>query len=158
MSERDTYWMAQALLLARRAAADAEVPVGAVVVKDERIIGRGYNQVIGRCDPSAHAEVLALRDAARVLGNYRLAATTLYVTLEPCAMCAGAMVHSRVQRLVFAAREPKAGAVVSQQRFLEQAYLNHRIDVAEGVGAQASASLLRHFFAQRRAQKRLQKV
>ena len=115
MTEKDDYyWMQQALLLAQQAADMDEIPVGAVVVKDNEIIGRGFNQPISLCDPTAHAEIQALRHAANHIGNYRLNGATLYVTLEPCGMCAGAIVHSRIARLVYGATEPKAGVIVSQ--------------------------------------------
>ena len=143
-----------ALDLARRAAADNEVPVGAVLVRDAanggEVVGRGRNAVIGRSDPTAHAEINALRDAAARAGNYRLPGTTLYVTLEPCMMCAGALVHARVGRLVFGAREPRTGAVVSLGRALDHPAHNHSVDVCEGVLAEECAELMRKFFNSRR--------
>lgn len=142
--------MAQALVLAKQAAELGEVPVGAVLVRDGQLLGEGFNQPIQSCDASAHAEIMALRDAGRRVGNYRLPNTTLYITLEPCAMCAGAIVHARVSRVVFAAREPKAGAVVSQQAFFQQAYLNHQVIAEEGLLAEQSSALLSGFFRQRR--------
>jgi tRNA(adenine34) deaminase len=143
--------MQRALVLARRAAEGGEVPVGAVVVLDGRLVGQGYNRPIRAQDPTAHAEIVALRSAAAQLGNYRLTGATLYVTIEPCMMCAGALVHARIARLVFGAREPRAGAVVSTGRLLDQPHLNHRVEVVEGVLAGESATLLREFFASRRA-------
>jgi tRNA(adenine34) deaminase len=146
--------MRHALELARRAAAQGEVPIGAVLVntaaRSDEVLGEGFNRPIGAQDPTAHAEVQALREAGARLGNYRLPGTTLYVTLEPCMMCAGALVHARVQRLVYGAREPKAGAVDSHA-LLDQAWLNHDVDVTSGVLAQECADLLRAFFAARRA-------
>ena len=146
--------MQEALDLARSAGANGEVPVGAVVMDPGGdVIGRGMNAPIGRNDPSAHAEVLALRDAAARMGNYRLPGCTLVATIEPGTMCAGAMVHARIERLVFAAREPKAGAVVSTASVLSNAALNHQIDVEEGLMADEAAALLRTFFKQRREQR-----
>ncbi|PLW81350.1 tRNA adenosine(34) deaminase TadA [Kineobactrum sediminis] len=144
------YWMQRALALADRAAAEGEVPVGAVVVRDGRLLGEGWNQVISSCDPSAHAEIVALRDAAAVVGNYRLPEATLYVTLEPCTMCAGALVHARITHLVFAAREPRAGVVCSTCALLDAPWYNHRVNWTEGVLAEASSSRLRDFFRARR--------
>lgn len=146
----DEAWMRRALALAAEAAADGEVPVGAVLVKDGAVLGEGRNGPIGRCDPTAHAEVLALRQAAGRAGNYRLVGSTLYVTVEPCTMCAGALVHARVARLVFGAAEPRAGAVVSSARVLDNPQLNHRVTVCGGVLAEDCAALLREFFLQRR--------
>lgn len=142
--------MDEALELARAGMALGEVPVGAVLVRDGRVIGRGYNRPITTHDPSAHAEMVALRDAAAALANYRLPDTTLYVTLEPCSMCAGLIVHARVARVVFAATEPRAGVAVSQGRFFEQGFLNHPVLVEGGVRAEESGELLRHFFRSRR--------
>lgn len=146
----DEMAMRRALELARRAGEAGDVPVGAVVVLDGRIVGQGFNRPIRAVDPTAHAEVVALRSAAVQMGNYRLTGATLYVTIEPCTMCAGALVHARVARLVFGAREPKAGAVVSTARLLEHPSLNHRVDVEEGLLADEAATLLRAFFAARR--------
>jgi tRNA(adenine34) deaminase len=142
--------MAAALDLARQAATLDEVPVGAVVVLDGEIVGRGCNQPIGRHDPTAHAEVLALRDAATRLGNYRLPGATLYVTLEPCVMCAGAMMHARVARVVFGARDPKTGAAGSVVDVFAEEKLNHHAEVTGGVLAEACGALLSGFFAARR--------
>ena len=150
-SGEDEAWMHRALVLAGEAAAAGEVPVGAVLVRDGEVLGEGRNGPIGRCDPTAHAEILALRQAAERVGNYRLAGSTLYVTVEPCTMCAGALVHARVARLVFGAAEPRAGAVVSSARVLDNPHLNHRVAVCGGVLADDCAALLRGFFVQRRA-------
>lgn len=146
----DEDWMRCALALACRAAAVGEVPVGAVVVRAGEIIGRGRNQSIGANDPTAHAEIQALRCAARTAGNYRLPGATLYVTVEPCMMCAGALVHARIARLVYGAAEPKSGAVVSMGRLLSQPGLNHRVEVSGGVLANDCSQLLVAFFAARR--------
>ncbi len=147
--EKDEFWMKAALRMAEQAASRGEVPVGAVVVLQNKQIGAGFNQPIGLTDASAHAEIVALRDSGAKLGNYRLPQTTVYVTLEPCMMCAGAMVHARVGRLVYGAVEPKAGAVVSHPA-LESAWLNHRIDFTGGVLADRCGALLIDFFAARR--------
>lgn len=146
----DLDFMARALELANRAAECGEVPVGAVVVQEGAIIGEGYNQPISSSDPTAHAEIVALRDAADRAGNYRLPGSTLYVTLEPCTMCVGAIVHARVARLVFAAREPRAGVVVSQGSDLDRDFYNHRVSWDEGPLAEESALLLKNFFKERR--------
>lgn len=143
-------WMRRALALADRAEAEGEVPIGAVLVRDESVLGEGWNAVISRCDPTAHAEVMALRDAARVENNYRLPGSTLYVTLEPCTMCAGALIHARVQRVVFAAREPRAGVVCSTCSMLDEPRYNHRVLWREGVLAQESSQRLQAFFRARR--------
>lgn len=145
------HWMRRALALAQAAAAAGEVPVGAVLVRDGQLIGEGSNRPIGRADPTAHAEILAIRDAAQRVGNYRLPGSTLYVTVEPCTMCAGALVHARVETLVYGAAEPKAGAVVSTARVLDNPRLNHRVAVVGGVLADEAARLLQEFFAARRA-------
>lgn len=142
--------MRAALDEARKGLEAAEVPVGAVVVADGRIIGRGFNQPIGSHDPTAHAEVVAIRAAARETGNYRLVGSTLYVTIEPCLMCVGAMVHARVGTLVFGAPEPKAGAVVSSCRAHELPSLNHRIDVVAGVLEDDCRAVIQEFFRTRR--------
>ena len=126
-------WMQVALGLAEEAARHDEVPVGAVVVRENQIIGRGFNQPISGHDPTAHAEIMALRDAAQTLGNYRLPGCTLVVTVEPCTMCAGALVHARIEQLIFGAREPRAGAVCSSSRVLDNPGLNHKVTVIEGV-------------------------
>lgn len=143
--------MREALELARQGAQLGEVPVGAVLVKDGEIVGRGFNCPISGHDPSAHAEMVAVRDAASRLENYRLVGSTLYVTLEPCSMCAGLIVHSRITRVVYGATEPKAGVVASRGRFFEQEFLNHRVLVEGGVLAQDCSELLSAFFQARRA-------
>jgi tRNA(adenine34) deaminase len=140
-----------AALAEARAAADAgEVPIGAVVVHDGAINARGQNRVLRNVDPTAHAEIVAMRAAAAALGNYRLIGCTLYVTLEPCAMCAGAMIHARIARLVFAAADPKAGACGSVLSVLNHPQLNHKMQVEQGIGADEAAELLRAFFRERR--------
>ena len=146
----DAEFMARALELAQEAANHGEVPVGALLVRNGVIIGQGYNAPISSNDPTAHAEIVALRDASRRYANYRLPGSTLYVTLEPCTMCIGAIIHARVERLVFAAREPRAGAVVSQTNGLDQAFYNHRVDWEEGLLAEESSELLKTFFRERR--------
>src|SRR5262245_25554741 len=135
--------MDAALEQARLALAAGEVPIGAVLVIDDEIVARAFNQPISACDPTAHAEVLVLREAARVVGNYRLTAADVYVTLEPCLMCVGALVHARVRRLMFGAAEPKTGALVSTARALETPGLNHRFEFAGGVREDAALELLR---------------
>jgi len=150
MHPDDPIHMARALELARAAEAAGEVPVGAVIVRDGVVIAEGRNRPIGACDPTAHAEIEALRAAGRALGTYRLTGTTLYVTLEPCAMCASAMVHARVQRLVFAATDPRAGAAGSVFNIVQHPSLNHRIDCTGGVLSEECSSLLRNFFLARR--------
>ena len=142
--------MQAALAEARLAAEAGEVPIGAVVVREGTIVAHGQNRVLRDVDPTAHAEMIALRTAAKALGNYRLAGCTLYVTLEPCAMCAGAMIHARIDRLVFAASDPKAGACGSVLSVLNHPQLNHQIQVEQGIGAEESAELLRDFFRERR--------
>jgi tRNA(adenine34) deaminase len=142
--------MRQALVEAERGDAADEVPIGAVVVIDDAIVGRAHNAPVALHDPSAHAEVLALREAARTVGNYRLPTATLYVTVEPCAMCCGAVLNARIARVVFGAVDPKAGAVTSLYRLLDDARLNHRVEAVGGVLATESAALLREFFDRRR--------
>jgi len=127
-----------------------EVPVGAVVVVDDDIIGRGYNQTITRQDPTAHAEIVALRDAAATLGNYRMPTADLYVTIEPCTMCAGALIHARIRTLYFATAEPRSGAVVSTSRVLDNTALNHRVTYEQGLCQDACAHLIKDFFAAKR--------
>ena len=145
------HWMTKALDLADRAADSGEVPVGAVVVAaDGELIGEGYNQVISAADPTAHAEVVALRDAARRVENYRLPGATLYVTLEPCTMCAGALVHARIALLVYGAEEPRAGVVVSNGNALDSPWYNHRVETLGGVLAEDSSRRLKAFFKARR--------
>ena len=143
-------WMQFALGLAGEAARHDEVPVGAVVVRENQIVGRGFNQPIGRHDPTAHAEIMALRDAAQALGNYRLPGCTLVVTVEPCTMCAGALVHARIEQLIFGAREPRAGAVCSSSRVLDNPGLNHKVTVIEGVLEKECKALMAAFFQERR--------
>jgi tRNA(adenine34) deaminase len=146
----DNEFMLLALDLARQAGAVGEVPVGALVVLAGEVVGRGYNQPILRQDPTAHAEIMALRAAARQLGNYRLPGCTLYVTLEPCAMCAGAILHARIDRVVFGARDPKTGAAGSVIDLFAESRLNHHTSIAGGVLAEQCGSLLSGFFAARR--------
>lgn len=153
----DEYWMERALELAARAASIGEVPVGAVVVLDGREVGSGYNAPITACDPTAHAEVRALRDAAARVGNYRLPGATLYVTLEPCTMCVGALVHSRISRLVYGADEPKAGAIVSARRTLDEPHLNWRVETESGVLKQRCSQIISDFFSRRREERRRQR-
>ena len=147
----DADWMQTALTLAARAAASGEVPVGAVLVQGDSLLAEGWNRPIAAHDPTAHAEVMALRAAGQLLGNYRLADTTLYVTLEPCLMCVGAMVHARIERLVFGAYDPKSGAVSSLCRGFETPGLNHRVESAGGVLADECGEILKAFFRERRS-------
>lgn len=149
-NEQDHYFMQQALLLARQAAAAGEVPVGAVVVSGEQIIGSGFNQPISTHDPAAHAEMVALRAAAQRIQNYRLVGATMYVTLEPCMMCAGAMVHARIKRLVYGAPDPKTGVIMSQARLLDQFFLNHKVSYEGGLLSDECGGVLKDFFQQRR--------
>ena len=149
--QQDLHFMQLALALALDAKALDEVPIGAVLVCDGEVIGRGQNCPVGSNDPTAHAEIRALRQAAAKAGNYRLPGTVLYVTIEPCAMCVGAMIHARVERLVFGAREPRAGAVMSRELLADKTWLNHRMEVAEGVLSKPCGDLLREFFARKRA-------
>ncbi len=148
----DEFFMREALALAQQAWQMGEVPVGAVVVHEGKIIGRGANAPISRHDPSAHAEMLALRDAAQYLSNYRLPEVSLYVTLEPCAMCAGAIMHARVSRLVFGASDPKTGAAGSVLNLFGEPRLNHHTEIQGGVLAAECGAMLSAFFAERRAQ------
>jgi len=150
METTDREAMQAALAEARLAAEAGEVPIGAVLVREGAIVARGQNRVLRGVDPTAHAEIVALRAAALALGNYRLAGCTLYITLEPCAMCAGAMIHARIDRLVFAAADPKAGACGSVLEVLNHTQLNHQMQVEQGIGAEDSAELLRGFFRERR--------
>ena len=149
--ERDSHWMQHALHLAEQAAEQDEVPVGAVVVLGEEAVGEGWNQPISSCDPTAHAEIIALRDAAQRIGNYPLTGATLYVTLEPCLMCAGAMIHARIGRVVFGASDPKRGAVNSTTHAFETQGLNHRVTFTGAVMASACAGRLHDFFRARRS-------
>jgi tRNA(adenine34) deaminase len=149
-STTDAEFMRAALAEAQAAGARGEVPVGAAIVADGRIVARAGNRTIADCDPSAHAEIVALREAAKALGNYRLLGATLYVTIEPCAMCAGAMIQARVARLVYGADDAKAGAVRSCFTMLDHPQLNHRVEVVGGVLADEAVALLQNFFAARR--------
>lgn len=149
-SEEDIRWMQCALQLADQAASQQEVPVGALIVRDGVVLGEGFNQPIGSCDPTAHAEIVALRAACQHERNYRLPGSTLYVTVEPCSMCAGALLHARVDRVVFGATEPKAGAVVSAQRFFEQPFLNYRVQAEGGCLGDECSRAMTAFFEQRR--------
>ena len=146
----DSEYMQTALELASQAALAGEVPVGAIVVKDGVVIGRGFNAPIGLHDPSAHAEIQAMRAAAKNLGNYRLVGCTLYVTIEPCAMCAGAIQHARIARLVYGASDPKTGACGSVVNLMAEPRLNHHTEVSGGVMAKECAAILSQFFASRR--------
>ena len=146
----DQTFIRVALELAEEGLVRGEVPVGAVVVLDGEVIGRGYNQPIGSHDPTAHAEIIALREAGRRVGNYRLSGATLYVTIEPCQMCVGAMVHARIARLVFGAREPKAGAIESAMRAHEHPSLNHRMEAVGGVLEAECREVIQEFFRSRR--------
>ena len=146
----DVPFMQEALAEARVAAAAGEVPVGAVLVYDGRIIARTGNRTIRDCDPTAHAEIVVLREAARILGNYRLTGTTLYVTAEPCSMCAGAIIQARIDRLVYGCDDPKAGAVRTLYQLCEDQRLNHRVEVISGILAEECSQLLRDFFARQR--------
>lgn len=148
--DADLRWMKHALELARNAEAAGEVPVGAVLVRGDEVVGEGWNRPVSSNDPTAHAEMVALREAGRRLGNYRLVGTTLYVTLEPCVMCAGALVHARVSRVVFGAADPKTGAAGSVFDTLVSERHNHRVAVEGGLLAEASGALLRDFFRARR--------
>jgi tRNA(Arg) A34 adenosine deaminase TadA len=148
---RDADFMHEALALAAEGAALGEVPVGAVLVQDGAIIGRGFNCPISSHDPSAHAEMVAIRAAAQAVDNYRLPGSTLYVTLEPCSMCAGLIVHARIQRVVYGATEPKAGVALSRGEFFNQAFLNHRVLIEGGVLADECGAVLSEFFKVRRA-------
>ncbi|MDU6925903.1 tRNA adenosine(34) deaminase TadA [Franconibacter helveticus 513] len=148
------YWMRHALTLAKRAWEEGEVPVGAVLVHNNQAIGEGWNRPIGRHDPTAHAEIMALRQGGLVLQNYRLLDTTLYVTLEPCVMCAGAMVHGRIGTLVFGARDAKTGAVGSLMDVTGHPGMNHQVQIIEGVLAPECSALLSDFFRQRRREKK----
>lgn len=147
---RDVEWMARALELAREAESHDEVPVGAVVVRGGEVLGASFNRTISQADPTAHAEVMAIRQAAAALGDWRLVDTTLYVTLEPCAMCAGAIVLARIPRVVFGAFDPKAGMAGSLDDLLQDPRLNHRCDVTAGVAADESSRMLKAFFRARR--------
>jgi tRNA(adenine34) deaminase len=146
----DELWMEDALRAAQRALEASEVPVGAVVVCGEKVIGRGWNRNIGESDPSAHAEIIALREAGAAVGNHRLGECELFVTIEPCAMCAGAIVHARIKRVVYGADDPKAGAVHSVMQILNHPQMNHKVEVRGGVLSGRCAELLQEFFRNRR--------
>jgi len=154
MTDQD--YMRLALAQAGQASAAGEVPVGAVLVKDGEVIARGFNQPIGCSDPTHHAEIAALRNAAKAIGNYRLPGCTLYVTLEPCVMCAGAMMHARIERVVFGASDPKTGACGSVVNLFEHTQLNHHTTVEGGVLAEECGTMLSEFFAARRQQSRVE--
>ena len=151
---QDRQWMGRALELAQLAAERQEVPVGAVLIRDQQVIGEGFNANISQFDATAHAEVQALRQAGERERNYRLPGTTLYVTIEPCAMCAAALVHARVERLIYGAQEPKAGVAISAMEFFRQPFLNHKVEVSGGCMAEECRALIQTFFAQRRAQQK----
>lgn len=153
----DEYWMQHAMRLADKAEALGEVPVGAVVVKDGEVIGEGWNQPISGCDPTAHAEIMALRQAAQKLQNYRLPDCQLYITIEPCTMCAGAIVHARISEVIFAAPEPKAGAVLSNGRVFDGDHLNHLVSYRSGVCEEQAVAQIQAFFKRRRAEAKTQK-
>lgn len=150
MGVSDAQWMREALELARRAESEGEVPVGALVVRDGEALGRGWNRTVSLNDPTAHAEILALREAGAKAANYRLAGCTLYVTLEPCAMCVGAMIHARIERLVYGAHDPKTGAAGGRFDLLGLPAHNHRLEVEGGVLADECGALLQAFFRARR--------
>ncbi|MFA5627542.1 MAG: tRNA adenosine(34) deaminase TadA [Thiohalomonadaceae bacterium] len=147
---QDVFWMRKALELARRAEAEGEVPVGAVIVLAGQLIGEGWNRTIITHDPTAHAEIIAIRAAAGHVGNYRLVGAHLYVTLEPCAMCAGAMVHARIERVVYGAADPRTGAAGSVFNLLQTKHLNHQLEINSGVLAEECGDLLHEFFKERR--------
>lgn len=153
----DEHWMRRALVLAESAAEVGEVPVGAVVVLDGEVIGEGWNHPISGHDPTAHAEIMALRTAAQKVENYRLVDADLYVTIEPCTMCAGAIIHARIRRVVYGATEPKSGAVCSNGQVFEQPWMNHRVEAVGGVLAECCSERISRFFQQRRAEKKAAK-
>lgn len=155
--EQDIHWMQRAVALAQQAAGEQEVPVGAVIVREGLLLGEGYNRPIAACDPTSHAEIVALRHACANERNYRIPGSTLYVTVEPCSMCAGAILHARVDRVVFGATEPKAGAVVSAQRFFDQPFVNYAVRYEGGCLAEECSQLMSEFFAMRRQLKRRHK-
>ena len=157
-TEDDHAWMQKALALAEQAEAAGEVPVGAVLVRHGELIGEGFNQPITMCDPTSHAELVALRDACKREQNYRLPGATLYVTLEPCTMCAGALVHARIQEVIFAAKEPKAGALVSTQDFFASPQLNHQVLCRHGLKADVASDRLSRFFKRRREERKRKKT
>lgn len=153
MTDADEFFMSKALELARKAGADGEVPVGAIVVMDGAIIGRGSNSPITSCDPSCHAEVVAIRDAAKNYRNYRLPGASLFVTIEPCTMCVGTIIHARISRVVFGATEPKAGMLSSNSSLLDKPVFNHAFEWQSGVMEAECSELMSSFFAERRALK-----
>lgn len=157
-SDQDEHWMRHALDLARRAEQQGEVPVGAVIVKDHQLLAEGWNQPIGQHDPTAHAEVMALRQAGLGLENYRLTGATLYVTLEPCVMCAGAIMHARLARVVYGAADPKTGVAGSVMNLFRGGHVYHDVAIEGGVLAEACGEMLRAFFRRRRGQARSQLV
>ena len=157
MEKDDEFFMRLALEQAQLAYDHQEVPVGAIVVLDDEVIGRGYNQPISTHDPSAHAEMVAIRDAATRVGNYRLPGATLYVTIEPCTMCTGLMIHSRISRLVYGATEPKAGVIESTINILNNKFYNHKIDVRPGLMSNDCSAIMSAFFEERRQQKKKNK-
>lgn len=158
MSElNDAYWMKQALALAQKAWEQGEVPVGAILVLDDEVIGQGWNRPITRHDPTAHAEIMALQQGGQIVQNYRLLNAALYVTLEPCVMCAGAMVHSRIKRLVYGASDLKTGAAGSLLDVLRHPGMNHQIEITAGVMANECSEMLSQFFQQRREQKKAER-
>ena len=145
------FFMEEALIEAKKALEKGEVPIGAVVVLGEDIIGRGYNQPISKNDPTAHAEIMALRDAAINLGNYRLTDTLVYTTLEPCLMCAGALVHARIKKLIYSASDPKSGVIESNLNLMQSAFLNHKISYEGGILKEESSEILKNFFLKKRS-------
>ena len=145
-TDRDIFWMQQAIQLARRAALHDEVPVGALVILNDQLIGEGLNSSIANHDPTGHAEIIALRHAAKRIGNYRLIKAKLYVTLEPCIMCIGAMIHARIERLIYGAHDSKTGAVKSRIQLLDQSFLNHRVKYSGGLLVDECGALLTEFF------------
>ncbi|MBO9664558.1 tRNA adenosine(34) deaminase TadA [Dokdonella sp.] len=149
-AERDAFWMTRALELARRAEGEGEVPVGAIVVLGGEVVGAGWNRNIGACDPSAHAEIVALREAGRRLANHRLLGAELYATLEPCPMCAGAIIHARIARVVYAAADPKTGAAGSVFDILRDERHNHRVELTSGVLQEEASRMLTGFFRAKR--------
>ena len=154
MMVSDEDWMRHALTLANKAAELDEVPVGAVLVKDDQLLAEGWNQPISHNDPTAHAEIMAIRKASRIIENYRLPGSTLYVTIEPCSMCAGAIVHARISRVVFGAFEPRAGAAGSVINLLQNEQFNHQVEITSGLLAEECGQILKDFFAQKRRARR----
>jgi tRNA(adenine34) deaminase len=150
MGMSDAHWMREALVLAREAEKEGEVPVGAILVRDGEVLGRGWNRTIGLHDPTAHAEVIALREAGAAQGNYRLTGSTLYVTLEPCAMCVGAMIHARIERLVYGGHDPKTGAAGGRFDLLRLPAHNHQLNAQGGILADECGEILQAFFRARR--------